>query len=267
VASTSRVPRDSAAALRDEIERIGPERVAAFFMEPVLGAGGVYPPIPGYVEEVAEICRETGVLFVVDAVIAGFGRLGTWFAVERFGVEPDLITFAKGVTSGYMPLGGVLVSGAVAEPFWDEPGRVTVRHGQTYSGHAAACAAGLANIDILEREDLIPRGQMLERDLLEALEPLAGHPLVGEVRGGVGLMAAVAFDDELVEQDPGLAGRAAVAIRSHGVLLRALGRELAISPPLTITVEEIGIIADAVRAGLDGLDRERPPAGRSAATR
>jgi adenosylmethionine-8-amino-7-oxononanoate aminotransferase len=261
VPSTSVVPHDSADALRAEIERLGAGRVAAFFVEPVIGAGGVYPPVPGYMEAVAEICRDTGVLLVVDAVIAGFGRIGDWFGCERFGVRPDLVTFAKGVTSGYLPLGGVLVSGRVAEPFWSERGRV-LRHGQTYAGHASVCAAALANLAILEREQLIPRGRELERDLLDAVAPLADHPLVGEVRGGVGLLAAVGLAPEALERDPGLAGKAYKAIRPHGVILRALGRELAISPPLTITVEELGLIANAVRAGLDDLAEtlEREPA-------
>jgi putrescine---pyruvate transaminase len=253
VEGTSHVAHDSAQALRDEIERVGQERVAAFFVEPVIGAGGVYPPAPGYIEETASICREAGVLFVVDAVIVGFGRLGSWFGCERFGVEPDLITFAKGVTSGYLPLGGVVVSGRVAEPFWSEPGRVTVRHGQTYAGHAAACTAALANIGILEREGLIPRGQELENDLYEALLPLKEHPLVGEVRGGVGLMAAVAIDAEVLERDPAVPGKVAKAIRPHGVLLRALARELAISPPLVVSDEDIDLIARGIRAGLDDV--------------
>src|SRR5439155_9649583 len=203
VPNTSAVAHDSAQALRDEIERVGPERVAAFFIEPVIGAGGVYPPRPGYIEEIAAICRETDVLLVVDGVITGFGRLGGWIGCERFGVSPDLATFAKGVTSGYLPLGGVLVSGRVAEPFWSERGHM-VRHGQTYSGHAAACAAGIANIGILEREGLIPRGMELEGDLFGALAPLKEHPLVAEVRGGVGLAAAVGFEPELLERDPAL---------------------------------------------------------------
>lgn len=255
VTDTSQVAHDSAQALRDEIERLGPERVAAFVMEPVIGAGGVYPPRPGYVEEVAEVCRETGVLLVVDAVIAGFGRLGSWFGCERFGIQPDLVTFAKGVTSGYAPLGGVIVSGQIAEPFWSTPGRVTVRHGQTYSGHAAACAAALANIEILEREDLIPRGQELEDDLYQALAPLQEHPLVGDVRGGVGLMAAVALDDALLEHDPALPAKLAAEIRPHGVLLRPLAREIAVSPPLIVTPEEIDLIATAIWAGLDSMVR------------
>ena len=252
VTDTSAVQHNSAQALRDEIERVGAERVAAFFVEPVIGAGGVYPPAPGYIEEVAEICREASVLLVIDSVITGFGRLGSWFGCERFGVSPDLVTFAKGVTSGYLPLGGVLVSGRVAEPFWSEPGHV-LRHGQTYAGHASVCAAGLANIAILEREGLIERGAELEQDLIAALKPLEEHPLVGEVRGGTGLMASVAIEPALLERDAGLAGKLSKAIRSHGVILRALGKSVAISPPLIITVEEIGIVAEAIEAGLDDL--------------
>lgn len=252
VPHTSFVQHDSTGALREEIERVGPENVAAFFIEPVIGAGGVYPPAPKYIEECADICRETGVLLVVDAVISGFGRLGGWFGIERFAVRPDMVTFAKGVTSGYLPLGGALVSERVAAPFWSEPGRM-VRHGQTYSGHATACAAALANIAILERENLIPRGRELEDVLFDALAPLQEHPLVGEVRGGVGLMAAVAFDPAVLESDAGLPGKAYKAIRQHGVILRALAREVAISPPLTISPDEIKMIADGVRAGLDTL--------------
>jgi putrescine---pyruvate transaminase len=260
VPETSAVAHDSAEALADEIERVGAERVAAFFIEPVIGAGGVYPPAPGYVEAVAEICRDAGVLFVCDSVIVGFGRLGSWFGIERFGVRPDLVTFAKGVTSGYLPLGGVLVSGRVAEPFWNEPGHV-LRHGQTYAGHPSVCAAALANIAILERENLIPRGAELERDLYDALAPLADHPLVSEVRSGVGLVGAVAFEPELLERDPALPGKTAKAIRPHGVVLRALGSSLAVSPPLVVTVEELGLIADAIRAGLDDVAQTLEPVG------
>jgi adenosylmethionine-8-amino-7-oxononanoate aminotransferase len=252
VPSTSQVPWESPEALREEIERIGPERVAAFFFEPVIGAGGVIPPPEGYVEAVAEVCRDTGVLLVCDSVICGFGRLGTWLGYERFGIQPDLITFAKGVTSGYLPLGGVVVSGHVAEPFWSERGRV-VRHGQTYSGHASVCAAALVNIDILEREQLIQRGRELEGDLHAALAPLADHPLVGEIRGGTGLLVGIAFDADALAEDAALAAKAAMAIRPHGVILRALGESLAVSPPLTIAPDEIQLIHDAVRAGLDAL--------------
>ncbi len=224
VPNTSQVAWDSPQALADELERVGPERVAAFFAEPVIGAGGVLPPPAGYVEQVAAICRDAGILFVCDSVICGFGRLGGWLGYERFGVEPDLVTFAKGITSGYLPLGGVVVSGRVAEPFWSEPGRVMVRHGQTYSGHATVCAAALANLDILEREGLIGRGRELEGELLATLAPLRHHPLVGEVRGGTGLLVGVALADDALAGDPALPVKAYRAIRAHGVVLRALGQ-------------------------------------------
>jgi putrescine aminotransferase len=266
VPATSVVAHDSPQALADEIEHVGAERVAAFFVEPVIGAGGVYAPRPGYLEAVAEICSDAGVLFVCDSVIVGFGRLGSWFGIERFGVRPDLVTFAKGVTSGYLPLGGVLVAGHVAEPFWNEPGHM-VRHGQTYAGHATVCAAALANIEILEREGLVTRGAELEQDLYDALAPLQEHPLVAEVRGGVGLMGAVAFEPELLERDPGLPGKASKAVREHGVVLRALGSSLAVSPPLVVTVEELGLIADAIRAGLDDVARTLEAAPAEAAAR
>jgi adenosylmethionine-8-amino-7-oxononanoate aminotransferase len=253
VPSTSQVQWDSPEALRAEIESLGAERVAAFFMEPVIGAGGVLPPPDGYIEAVAKICRDAGVLLVCDSVICGFGRIGSWLGFERFGIEPDLVTFAKGVTSGYLPLGGVIVSGTVAEPFWSEPGRVTVRHGQTYAGHAAVCAAALANFEIMEREGLVERGREMEDEILSTLRPLADHPLVEEVRGGTGMLVGVALSADAVAADPALPSKAYRAIRPHGVILRALGSSLAVSPPLTIASEEIQLIHDAVRAGLDAL--------------
>ena len=136
----SAVPFDSLPALEQAILRVGPEHVAAFFCEPVIGAGGVHLPPDGYIEGVADLCAEHGILLVIDSVICAFGRLGTWFGVERWpDVTPDLITFAKGVTSGYLPLGGVIASGAVAAPFFGEPGGPMLRHGATYAGHPTCC--------------------------------------------------------------------------------------------------------------------------------
>ena len=189
---TTHVPHDSLEALEAEFARVGPERVAAVFVEPVIGAGGVHQPRPGYVEGVAELCARAGALFVVDAVIGAFGRLGTWFGAERFGVRPDLLCFAKGVTSGYLPLGGVVASARVAEPFFEQPG-VLFRHGPTYSAHPTCCAAAIANLDILEGEGLLDRGRELEGEIAGALGALDGHELVGEVRAGIGALGAVAF--------------------------------------------------------------------------
>jgi adenosylmethionine-8-amino-7-oxononanoate aminotransferase len=254
IGGTSTVPYDSLAALEAEILRVGPDRVAAFFCEPVIGAGGVLPPPAGYIEGVADLCAEHGVLLVVDAVICGFGRLGTWFGIERWpDVRPDLITFAKGVTAGYLPLGGVMVSGRVAAPFFGEPGSPMLRHGATYAGHPTCCAAALAVLDIYEREDIIPRGLQLEGPLRDALAPLAGHPAVGEVRAGLGFLAAVALSEDALAAEPGAVAQVAQGAREAGVLIRPLTSGLAVSPPLICEQGHIELIAQAIRAGLDRL--------------
>jgi adenosylmethionine-8-amino-7-oxononanoate aminotransferase len=252
VGSMSRVPWDSVDALEREIAAVGSDNVAAFVFEPVIGAGGVLAPPDGYVEGVTELCQSQGILVIADSTICGFGRLGSWFGVERWGIEPDMIIFAKGVTSGYLPLGGVMIHGRVAEPFWSEPGRM-FRHGPTYAGHPAACVAGLVNIDIMEREGLVAKGAELEQDLLSALAPLAEHPLVGEVRAGTGMMAAVELAPEVLERNPRAPWELYLRAREAGVLLRPMVRSCAISPPLTITGEQILEIAAGVRAGLDAM--------------
>src|SRR4051794_19730870 len=196
VPHVSTVPYDSLPALEAEIAKVGPDKVAAFFCEPVIGAGGVLLPPAGYIEGVADLCAEHGILLVIDSVICGFGRLGTWFGIERWpDVTPDMITFAKGVTSGYIPLGGVVVGAHVAAPYFEDGGPM-LRHGATYAGHPAACAAANAVLDLYEAEGLIARGQELERPLADALAPLADHPAVTEVRAGLGFLAAVAIDGD-----------------------------------------------------------------------
>jgi adenosylmethionine-8-amino-7-oxononanoate aminotransferase len=213
----------------------------------------VHPPAPGYIEGLASLCERTGVLLVVDAVICGFGRLGTWFGIERWGVEPAMIVFAKGVTSGYLPLGGVVVSERLAEPFWKAPGGPVFRHGPTYSAHATCSAAALANIALLGRDGLVERGRELEGVLVDALTPLADHHAVAEVRGGVGLLAAVALTDEVLEQRPDAISRVVTAAREDGVLVRPLARAIAVSPPLTIDTEHFALIARALERGLAAL--------------
>jgi adenosylmethionine-8-amino-7-oxononanoate aminotransferase len=247
------VPWDDAGALGDAIDRIGRERVAAFFCEPVIGAGGVFPPPEAYLSDVRRICRDTGVLFVADEVITGFGRCGAWFGSSRWGLEPDLLTCAKGITSGYLPMGAVLVSPWVAEPFWSH-GAGMFRHGYTYSGHAAVAAAALANIGIIEREDLCARALVLEKELTEALAPLANHPLVEEVRSGVGVLAAVQLSHARIERDPKLPGRAARAARDGGVLTRALASgALQVSPPLVVGDAELLELEGGIGAALDAV--------------
>jgi adenosylmethionine-8-amino-7-oxononanoate aminotransferase len=250
---TVQVPHDSLESMEAAIESAGAERVAAVFVEPVIGAGGVYPPLPGYIEGLAALCERTGVLLVIDSVICGFGRLGTWFGIERWRVEPAMIVFAKGVTSGYLPLGGLVVAERIAEPFWGEPGSPVLRHGPTYAGHATCCAAALANIALLGRDQLIERGGQLEDVLLEELKPLADHPAVAEVRGGVGLLAAVALTDEILERHPDAVTRVVMGAREEGVLVRPLAGAVAVSPPLTIQTEHFTLIARALERGLAAL--------------
>jgi putrescine---pyruvate transaminase len=259
VGDVSTVQWDSLEALEAQIQRVGPDRVAAFFCEPVIGAGGVHPPPEGYIQGVADLCAEHGILLIVDSVICGFGRLGTWFGIERWeDVKPDLITFAKGVTSGYLPLGGVVVSGAVAAPFFEAPGAPMLRHGATYAGHPSCCAAGLVVMDIYEREGLLTRGRDLEGDLAAALGRLESHPAVAEVRAGCGLLGAVQLAPEVLEQDTGAVAKLAQGAREAGVLVRPLLGSVAISPPLTVETEHLQQIADAIRAGLDSLDSNTP---------
>jgi adenosylmethionine-8-amino-7-oxononanoate aminotransferase len=256
---TSAVAFDSLPALEEEIQRVGPDRVAAFFCEPVIGAGGVYLPPEGYIEGVADLCAEHGILLVIDSVICAFGRLGTWFGVERWPeVRPDLITFAKGVTSGYLPVGGVVVSGEVAEPFFAEPGGPMLRHGATYAGHPTCCAAALAVLDAYEQEGLIERGRELEGPLRDALEPLTEHPAVAEVRAGLGFLAAVQLTEDALAAEPGAVATLAQGAREAGVLVRPMLGCVAMSPPLVSEREHLDLLAEALRHGLDRLG-EAPP--------
>ena len=239
---------DDADALAVLIDELGSDTVAAFFCEPVIGAGGVYPPPPGYLDSVRAICRERGVLFVADEVITGYGRTGRMFASE--GLDPDLVLTAKGLTSGYLPMGAVLVSGAVAEPFWETPGLLW-RHGYTYSGHASAAAAAMANLDILEREQLVDRVAGLQLALTAALVPLRSHEYVADVRSGVGLLGAVTLDPALLATDPTLLPRVIAGMRQRGVLTRGLADgSVQISPPFVVTREELGLIAAAIDGAL-----------------
>jgi putrescine aminotransferase len=246
VADVDQVPWDDAEALAEAIDHAGADRVAAFFAEPIIGAGGVLIPPEGYLERVQEICAEREVLLVLDEVITGFGRTGEWFATGRYGLAPDLITVAKGMTSGYIPLGGVIASARVAEPFWADRTTNVFRHGFTYAGHATACAVGLANLEVIEREGLLQRVRELEPVLADALAPLADHPAVAEVRTGVGLLGAV----ELA--DPSKLQAVIDAAYERGVLVRGIrGVALQVSPPFVITEDEI---AETARVFGDALD-------------
>ena len=253
VGDIAKVAWDSPDELREAIAFAGSGRVAAFFCEPVLGAGGVFAPPGGYLQAVRAICRETGVLFVADEVITGFGRVGDWFASSRWDLEPDLITCAKGITSGYLPMGAVIAAPWVAEPFW-QPGAGLWRHGYTYAGHATVAAAGLANLDIMEREALPEHALALERALAEALATLAAHPLVEQVRAGTGVLGAVQLDADAIAADPALPGRAVTACRENGILTRALATgALQVSPALVLDEAGLDELRSGIAAALDAI--------------
>ncbi|MGC8465289.1 MAG: aspartate aminotransferase family protein [Acidimicrobiales bacterium] len=255
IRETREVPYDDAEALEAAIVEIGEENVAAFIVEPVIGAGGVYPPPPGYLETIATICERHGVLLIVDSVICGFGRLGTYFAAERFGIQPDLITFAKGVTSGYLPLGGVIASEKIARPFFDGPNAPTFRHGPTYAGHPLCCAAALANLDILDRESLIERGADLEKPLFETLlSATRTSSIISDTRGGVGLLGAVELSQDYLTANPTGVVQLQNEMRREGVLVRSLIGCVAVSPPLIISLNEIEQIGAAFSNALHRLE-------------
>jgi adenosylmethionine-8-amino-7-oxononanoate aminotransferase len=244
------VPYDDAEAVEKAIDHAGAERIAGIFVEAVIGAGGIRPVTPEYLTSIRQAVRDAGGLYISDEVITGFGRVGDWFAANKFGLEPDLITFAKGVTCGYAPLGGVVAASHIAAPFFETPGLI-FRHGYTYSGHSTACVAGIVVMDILEREGLIQRAAELEDEIYDALAPLEELDVVANVRRGVGALAAIQLE---VGDDDTLPGRAATACREAGVLTRAVGGGgLQVSPPLTMTKEQAGEMASLFEAGLAGL--------------
>jgi putrescine---pyruvate transaminase len=254
VPDVAQVPWNDAAALERTIDELGADRVAAFVCEPVVGAGGVLLPPEGYLAEVAAICARHDVLFIADEVITGFGRLGEWFGVQRFGLQPDMITCAKGITSGYVPLGAVIASRRVSEPFWGEGSTQFLAHGYTYSGHATACAVGIANLDLIEREGLLQRANELEPVLDRVLRPLAEHPLVGEVRSGLGLMAGVEIHPDALAETPDLPHRVFLAALERGVICRAIrGVAMQLSPPLVISEQELETVGSVLAESLDAV--------------
>ena len=240
--------------LEEKILEVGPDKVAAFIGEPVQGAGGVIIPPKTYWPEIQRICDKYGVLIISDEVICGFGRLGTWFGCETMGFKPDLITFAKGVTSGYIPLGGVLVGDRVAKVLIEEGGEFN--HGYTYSGHPVACAVAMANIKLMQEHDIVNK---VKNDtapyLKEKFESLNDHPLVADARtlglvGGFEILknkkTGERFDENLA---------VGMICRGHcfgsGLVMRAVGDRMIIAPPLVISHAEIDELVTLARKALD----------------
>ena len=221
------------------------ETLCAVITEPVQGAAGVYPPVDGYLAEARRLCDQHGALLIFDEVITGFGRMGTWFAADHYDVTPDMTTFAKGVTSGYQPLGGVIVGTRVREALEADPAFV-LRHGYTYSGHPAACAAALANIEIIEREGLLHEVQRLGARLEIGLRSLEADGVVDYVRGDVAIFGA-----HLHEHDDAMAVRDRML--ELGVITRAIGTDtVTFCPPFVTTDAQVDRIVDALATALAG---------------
>jgi putrescine---pyruvate transaminase len=250
--------------LEERILALGPEQVAAFIAEPVQGAGGVIVPPSTYWPEIQRICDRHGILLISDEVISGFGRTGQWWGCETFGTTPDLMTFAKGVTSGYVPLGGVMVGERVARVLIERGGEF--EHGFTYSGHPVACAVGLANLELIEQQGLVQR---VREDtgpyLADRLAMLLDHPIVGEVQS-CGLMAAIQLSRSPRAREAFAAelGIGMVCRRhcfENGLVMRAVGDRMIIAPPLIITRVQIDEMFALIRHALDRTLAEAHAAG------
>ena len=245
--------------LEEKILDLSVDRVAAFIAEPIQGAGGVIVPPDSYWPEIQRICDKYGILLISDEVICGFGRTGKWFGADYYGVKPDFMPIAKGLSSGYLPIGGVLVSDRVAEVLKRDGGELA--HGYTYSGHPAAAAVALKNLEIIQEEKLVERveteiGPYLQRRWRE----LADHPLVGEVRG-IGLVGALELvkDKASRERYPGngkVGGMCRDACTANGLVMRATGDTMLISPPLIITESQVDELISKARQSLDDVLRQ-----------
>ena len=234
------------------IAREGADTIAAMFVEPVQGAGGVIPPPPGYLAELRELLRQNNILFVADEVITAFGRLGDWFASGLWNLDPDLMTLAKGLTSGYLPLGATMISDEMSETLF-EGGYYA--HGFTYSGHPTCAAAALANLDTIESLGLVPRvrddvGPYFQKKL----RAFSSHPAVSEIRGTALIGALELIPKPGTDAVPNTLGvKASNLIREEGAIVRGIRDLIALAPPLIITHAELDMLFDSVKRGLDRL--------------
>jgi len=244
----------AAKQVEDKIKEIGPENISAFIGEPLQGAGGVIIPPDTYWPEINRICKEQNILLIADEVICGFGRTGKMFGTETFGIRPDFMTMAKGITSGYIPLSAVMLGDRVADVLINGTGEFY--HGFTYSGHPVACAVALANLDIIEREGLVQRAEdmgVLLREKLHAA--LDDHPMVGEIRG-LGLIGAIELTaDKRMRKFFEKRGRVGGICRDfcfeNNLVMRAVRDTLVFSPPLTISPGEIDMLVERAARAID----------------
>ena len=248
------VGQAAARMLEETILREGPDTVAAFIAEPVQGAGGVIVPPDDYFPLVRQICTKHKVLFIADEVITGFGRTGDWFALKRWGVQPDILSFAKGITSGYLPLGGIMVSQEILDAMVAVPYADRWMHAYTYSGHATCCAVGLRNLEIIQKEGLVENAAKMGTRLLAGLKTLTVFKAVGDVRG-LGLMAAVELVADRATKAPfspstGTIGKVKAALEARGVFTRNMRDVIAFAPPLVITAAQVDQLVESMRDAL-----------------
>jgi len=255
------VGQAAARMLEETILREGPDTVAAFIAEPVQGAGGIIVAPDDYFPRVREVCAKHDVLFIADEVITGFGRTGRWFALERWGVQPDILAFAKGITSGYLPLGGIMVSEPIHQAMLSVPYADRWMHAYTYSGHPTCCAVALRNLEILEKEGLVERAEKMGQRLLDGAQSLLDLPAVGEVRG-LGLMVAVELVADRATKaafDPAknAIGRVRKELEARGLFTRVVRDIILLAPPLVITEGQVDRIVQILREGIRAVLPER----------
>jgi putrescine aminotransferase len=249
---------EAAADLEKKILELGPENVAAFIGEPIQGAAGVIIPPKTYWPEVQRICRKYGILLIADEVICGFGRTGNWWGFETMGFEPDIVPMAKGLSSGYLPIGAVAFSDKIINDFFEKGAEFY--HGMTYAGHPAACAVALRNIELIEEEKLVERARELGSYFAQGLASLHDHPIVGETRS-VGLIGAIEIArDKKTRERFEKPGRVGAICRDHsfdgGLIMRACWDTMVLSPPLVISKKEIDEMLRLARAALDKTHAE-----------
>jgi adenosylmethionine-8-amino-7-oxononanoate aminotransferase len=246
------------AALEDEIAFQGAGTIAAFIMEPILGAGGVIPPHPSFMPGVAAICRKNGILLIADEVITAFGRTGAWTGSRLWGVKPDFTCTAKAITNAYFPFGAVMIAENVAEVFEkDESGKAAIGHGYTYSGHPVGAAAALACLAETQRLNVKDNAAARGDELFAGLKALmAKHEVIGDVRGGHGLMNAielVADRDSKKPADKAVPAKVQARAYEEGAMVRVSGNNIILSPPLVLTSADVGVILSALDAGFSAL--------------
>lgn len=247
-------------SIEEIVEQEGVDTVAAVIAEPIQGAGGVIIPPPAYLKGLRELCDRHDLLFIADEVITGFGRTGRWFGLEHVGLQPDILSFAKGVTSGYIQLGGIIISQGIQETLAAQPVEKKWMHAYTYSAHATACAVGLANLDLIEREGLVENAAQMGDQLAAGLRALAELSIVGDARS-FGLLGRVEVVADKATKQPfelsqGVGNRIIAAMRERGVITRNRNDVICIAPPLCINPEEMDFLLTALRDSIEAVTRD-----------